>query len=167
MSPIFFTIMSKIKITFPDGNQKEFDQDITGRQIAEYLLIAFLASAVCAAMIAWGLELFQVVPFIVVGPLITLNNFVMAAIIGPFLVRLLHPRARRWNILWTEIMEPDEISRSSRPWIGTSLMWVGGLGALAVGLAVSKGLYSSALGFGVVVAMLPFFILFLIGCLLA
>jgi threonyl-tRNA synthetase len=27
--------MSKIKITFPDGNQKEFDSDITGKQIAE------------------------------------------------------------------------------------------------------------------------------------
>ena len=27
--------MNKIKITFPDGNQKEFDCDITGRQIAE------------------------------------------------------------------------------------------------------------------------------------
>lgn len=139
----------------------------TGRQIAEYLLIAFLASAVCAAMIAWGLELFQVVPFIVVGPLITMNNFVMAAIIGPFLVRLLYPRARRWNILWTEIMEPEEISRSARPWIGATMMWAGGLGALAVGLAISKGLYASALGFGVVVSMLPFFILFIIGCLLA
>ena len=27
--------MSKIKISFPDGNQKEFDRDITGKQIAE------------------------------------------------------------------------------------------------------------------------------------
>jgi energy-coupling factor transport system substrate-specific component len=139
----------------------------TGRQIIEYILVAFLASAVCAAIIAWGLELFQIVPFVVVGPLITLNNFIMAAVIGPFLVRLLHPRAKRWNILWTEIMEPEELSRSAQPWIGAILMWIGGLGALAIGVAVSTGIYSSALGLGVVAAVLPLLIVFVIGCLLA
>jgi energy-coupling factor transport system substrate-specific component len=139
----------------------------TGRQIIQYLLVSFLASAACAAIIAWGLELLKIVPFAVVGPLITLNNFIMAAIIGPFLVRLLHPRAKRWNILWTEVMEPGEVSRSAQPWIGAVLMWIGGLGALAIGVAISTGIYGSALGWGVVASVLPFLIVFVIGCLLA
>ena len=146
---------------------KEPTEVRTGRQLIKYLLVAFLASAVCAAIIAWGLELFQIVPFVVVGPLITLNNFIMAAILGPFLVRLLYPRAKRWNILWTEIMENDEVSRSAQPWIGVLLMWIGGLGSLAIGVAISAGLYSSALGLGVVLATLPLLVVFLIGCLLA
>jgi energy-coupling factor transport system substrate-specific component len=156
-------------------SSKEPMEARTGRQIAEYLLLAFLASVACAAFIAWGVDLFGLVPFGVLGPIITLNNFLAAAIIGPFLLRLLSPRARRWNIVWTEIMEPDEISRSSRPWIGALMMWIGGVGALVVGVLVSTGWYSSlpfqfgsgSTGLVTVVAILPLLILFVLGCLLA
>jgi energy-coupling factor transport system substrate-specific component len=120
-------------------------------------------------------DLFGLVPFGVLGPVITLNNFLAAAIIGPFLLRLLVPRAKRWNILWTEIMEPDEISRNARPWIGALLMWIGGVGALVVGVLVSTGLYASlpfqfgtgTTGVATVAAILPLLIVFVIGCLLA
>jgi len=147
----------------------------TGRQIVEYLLLAFLASAACAAIIAWGVDLFGLVPFGVLGPVITLNNFLAAALLGPFLLRLLYPRAARWNILWTEIMEPDEIPRAAQPWMGALLMWIGGMGALVVGVLVSTGLYSSlpfqfgtgSTGLGTVFATLPLLIVFVIGCLLA
>jgi energy-coupling factor transport system substrate-specific component len=146
-----------------------------GRQIAEYLLLALLSSAACAAFIAWGVDLFGLVPFGVLGPVITLNNFAAAALIGPFLLQLLYSRAKRWNILWTDIMEPDEISRSPRPWMGVLLMWIGGIGALVVGVAVSTGLYASlpfqfgtgSTGFGTVLAILPLLVVFVIGCLLA
>jgi energy-coupling factor transport system substrate-specific component len=147
----------------------------TGRQIVEYLLLALLASAACAAIIAWGVDLFGLVPFGVLGPVILLNNFVAAALIGPFLLRLLYPRAKRWNILWTEILEPDEISRNPRPWMGALLMWIGGIGALLVGVLVSTGLYASlpfqfgsgSTGLGTVAAVVPPLLVFLIGCLLA
>lgn len=147
----------------------------TGRQIVEYLLLAFLASAACAAIIAWGVDLAGLVPFGVLGPVITLNNFLAAALIGPFLLRLLSPRAQRWNILWTEIMEPDEIACAAQSWMGALLMWIGGIGALVVGVLVSTGLYSSlpfqfgtgSTGLGTVVVVLPLLIVFVIGCLLA
>jgi energy-coupling factor transport system substrate-specific component len=147
----------------------------SGRQIVEYLLLAFLASAACAAIISWGVDLLRLVPFGVLGPVITLNNFLAAALIGPFLLRLLAPRAKRWNILWTDVVEPDEISRTAQPWMGALLMWIGGIGALAVGVLVSTGLYASlpfqfgtgATGLATVFAILPFLIVFLIGCLLA
>jgi energy-coupling factor transport system substrate-specific component len=147
----------------------------TGRQIVEYLLVAFLASAACASIISWGVDLFGLVPFGVLGPVITLNNFLAAALIGPFLVRLLFPRAQRWNIVWTEIMESDEISRNAQPWMGVLLMWIGGIGALVVGVLVSTGLYASlpfqfgtgSTGLGTVAAILPLLLVFVIGCLLA
>jgi len=147
----------------------------TGRQVLEYLLAAFLASVVCAAFIAWGVDLFGLVPFGFLGPIITLNNFIAAAILGPFLLWLLYPRAKRWDILWTEIMEPGEISHASRPWIGVCLMWIGGIGALVIGVAISSGLYAAlpfhfgtgSTGLGVVAGVSPFLILFVLGCLLA
>lgn len=139
----------------------------SGRSVLEYLLLAFLASAVCAAFIAWGLELVGIVPFGVVGPIIFLNNFLAAAVLGPFLLWLLYPRAKRWDILWTEIMEPGEISRGAHPLLGALLMWAGGGGGLLVGIALSTGLNLGIGGLGVVASVLPCLLLFVLGCLLA
>ena len=77
------------------------------RQVVEFLLVALLSSIACAVFIAWGVDLFGLVPFGFLGPIITLNNFIAAAILGPFLLWLLYPRAKRWDILWTEIMDPE------------------------------------------------------------
>lgn len=147
----------------------------SGRQIVEYLLVAFLASASCAAFISWGVDLFGLVPFGFLGPIITLNNFIAAALLGPFLLWLMYPRAKRWDILWTEIVEPDEISRPRLGWIGVSLMWIGGIGALVVGVLISTGLYAAlpfqfgtgTTGTGVVLGVLPFLALFVLGALLS
>jgi energy-coupling factor transport system substrate-specific component len=147
----------------------------SARAIVEYLLIALLASASCAAIISFGTELFGLVPFGVLGSVITLNNFLFAGILGPFLLWLLYPRAKRWDILWTEIMDPAEISRPPQAWMGVILMWIGGLGALVVGLLISTGLYAAlpfafgtgSTGLGVVAGVLPLLVVFVIGCLLA
>lgn len=145
------------------------------RQVVEFLLVALLSSIACAVFIAWGVDLFGLVPFGFLGPIITLNNFIAAAILGPFLLWLLYPRAKRWDILWTEIMDPVDVSRASHPWLGVLLMWLGGIGALILGVALSTGLYaalpfhfgSGSTGIGVVAGVLPFLILFVLGCLLA
>jgi energy-coupling factor transport system substrate-specific component len=147
----------------------------SGRQILEYLLVAFLASTSCAVIISWGVDLFGLVPFGVLAPVISLNNFIAAAILGPFLLWLMYPRAKRWDILWAEILEPDEISRASRPWIGAVLMWIGGIGGLVVGVAISTGVHAAlpfqfgtgTTGLGVVAGVFPFLVLFVLGCLLA
>jgi energy-coupling factor transport system substrate-specific component len=138
----------------------------SGRSVLEYLLLALLASAVCATFIAWGLELVGLVPFGVVGPIITLNNFLAAAVLGPFLLWLLYPRAKRWDILWTEIMEPGEISRGAHPVLGALLMWAGGGGGLLVGVALSIGPNLGVGGLGVVASVFPCLLLFVLGCLL-
>ena len=132
----------------------------SGRSLLEYLLVAFLASGTCAAIIAFGTEVLHLVPFKILAPVITINNFFWAGILGPFLLWLMYPRAKRWDILWTEIMEAKEISQPARPWIAAALMWVGGVGALVSGL-----LTATPLGF--VEAVLPFFAVFVLGCVLA
>ncbi len=147
----------------------------SGRQVLEFLLVAFLSSIACAAFISWGVDLFGLVPFGFLGPIITLNNFIAAAILGPFLLWLLYPRAKRWDILWTEIMDRAEVSHASHPWVGVLLMWLGGVGALAFGVALSTGLYATlpfqfgtgSTGLGVTLGVLPFLVLFVLGCFLA
>jgi energy-coupling factor transport system substrate-specific component len=147
----------------------------TGRLVFEFLLIGFLASTACADIISWGVDLFGLVPFGVLAPVITLNNFIAAAILGPFLLWLLYPRAKRWDILWTEIMEPGDISHAAHPWIGAALMWIGAVGGLVVGVAISTGAHAAlpfhfgtgTTGLGVVAGVLPFLVLLVLGCLLA
>jgi energy-coupling factor transport system substrate-specific component len=59
--------------------------------------------------------------------------------------------------------------------MGALLMWIGGVGALVVGVLVSTGLYASlpfqfgsgSTGLATVVAVLPLLIVFVIGCFLA
>ena len=54
-------------------------------------------------------------------------------------------------------------------------MWVGGIGALVVGVLISTGMYASlpfqfgtgTTGFATIIGVLPFLILFVLGCLLA
>ncbi len=129
------------------------------RWFIEYILIAFLASAVCGTIISFGTEIFGLVPFRVLAPVITVNNLFWAVVLGPFLLWLLYPRAKRWDILWTEVMELAEISRPARPWIGALLLWVGGVGALVSGL-----IPTGETGFAG--AVVPFLAIFILGCLL-
>jgi hypothetical protein len=46
-------------------------------------------------------------------------------------------------------------------------MWVGGRGALVVGVTIATGVYAGAAGIGVVAGVFPFLVLFVIGCFLA
>jgi len=146
----------------------------SGRQLLEYLLVILLASSVCAMIIAWGLEVLRLLPFAILGGIIAVNNFIVTAVLGPFLLLILYPRAEKWDLLWTEIMEEKDISSHVSPAIGSLFLWVGGLGGLIIGLIASTGLYGAVLfkfgvgtvGSGVVLAVLPFLVLFLIGCLL-
>jgi len=147
----------------------------SGRHLAEYVLVAFLASTACAIIISWGVDLFGMVPFGVLAPIITLNNFIAAAILGPFLLWLMYPRAKRWDILWTEILESSEISRPRRPWIGATLISLGGMGGLAVGVTISMGAHSAlpfhfgtgSTGVSVAAGVFPFLVLLVLGCFLA
>ena len=147
----------------------------SGRHLLEYVLVAFLASTACAIIISWGVDLFGLVPFGVLAPIITINNFLAAAILGPFLLWLMYPRVKRWDILWTEILEPDELLRVSRPWIGVTLMWLGGIGGLVVGVVISTGMHTAlpfhlgtgSTALGVVASVFPFLVLFVLGCFLA
>ncbi|MDY6854972.1 MAG: QueT transporter family protein [Thermodesulfobacteriota bacterium] len=144
------------------------------RGFFEFALVVLLSSMVCALIIAWGLELLGLFPFAIFGVIIALNNSLGALILGPFLLLLLYERVKRWDLLWTDIMDPEDMSPHISPRIGTLLMWIGGAGGLAIGIILSTGLYDAALfdftsgmtGNMVVIGVAPFLFFFFIGCLL-
>jgi energy-coupling factor transport system substrate-specific component len=158
----------------------------TAGTMVRYLVVVLLASLACGVQIGWGLDLLGLVPFHVLAPLITVNNFIAAAILGPLLLPILYPRVRRWGLLYTDIMEPEDVSGRRLSRLGHGLLWVALLGSLFIGIAMSLGVKGEETltlsflgakvsipfatltpwGTGVGMSVLPFMVLFVIGCLL-
>lgn len=146
----------------------------SGKKLAVYIAITILASAVCAVWIAWLNDVLGFVPFAALSSIITVNNALAGLVLGPFILLVLYPRIKRWGLLWTEIMSPDEVSAPRFQLIGNVLMWVGGIGALAVGLALALGLYQQGFaaagfesggagGIGIGLGLVPFLILTIVA----
>jgi energy-coupling factor transport system substrate-specific component len=146
----------------------------SGKKLAVFIAIVILASAICAVWIAWFNDLIGFVPFAALGSIITVNNAIAGIVLGPILLLVLYPRVKRWGLLWTEIMHPDEVSASRLQRLGNVLMWVGGIGALVVGLVLGLGLYEQGLaaagfatggagGVGIGLGLIPFLILIVVA----
>ncbi len=117
----------------------------SGKKIAVYVALVILASAVCAVWIAWFNDLIGFVPFAALASIITVNNAIAGLVLGPIFLLVLYPRVNRWGLLWTEIMRPDEVPAPRLQSLGNVLMWVGGIGALVVGLILGLGLYDQGI----------------------
>lgn len=116
----------------------------SGRQIVEYLIIALVSAAITAAIIAWGLELFGLYPFSVLGTIIVINNLIAAAVLGPPLLYLTYPRVKKLGLLYPDVMRADDLPDVGRArqgavaagFIVVSIVW------LVVGITISVGVES-------------------------
>jgi energy-coupling factor transport system substrate-specific component len=144
------------------------------RETALFAVAAVPASAVCAATIGWGVDLFGLVPFAALGAVIFVNNLVVGLTLGPVLLRLVRPRVAAWHLLWGDVMDaPAPPPRRRR--LGAVLIWGGAVGALAVGLVISTGVAGGELfrfgigasSAGVAAGVPPLLLLFLLGALLS
>jgi len=141
------------------------------KKILAFEIVALVASAACAIVIAWYLDLAQIVPFAFLAITITVNNFAASVVLGPILLSLFYPRIKRWNLLWTDIMDKEDVSKGFAINLGSILMIVGSLGGLIIGILVAIGVAGQELyGFAglsgqvaVWAAVLPFIILILIA----
>jgi len=115
------------------------------KKLAVYAAVVVLASAVCATWIAWFNDLIGFVPFAALGSIITVNNAIAGLVLGPILLLVLYPRVKRWGLLWTEIMLPDEVPAARVGLLANALVWIGGLGGLIVGLILGLGLFGQGL----------------------
>jgi energy-coupling factor transport system substrate-specific component len=132
----------------------------SGKKFGVYILVTILASAVCAVIIAWWVDLLGLFPFRLFFALIVFNNAIMAGVLGPILLLALYPRVKQWGLLWTEIMEPEEVSSSRLQRTGAILVCVGAIGAVVVGLVLAKQVPGNL---GVGVGLIPFLIVIVVG----
>jgi energy-coupling factor transport system substrate-specific component len=134
----------------------------SGKKFGVYIAAVILASVVCAVIISWWVDLLGFIPFTAALVLIVANNAIMGVVLGPILLLALYPRVKRWGLLWTEIMEPEEVSASRLQSTGAILVWVGAIGAVVVGLLL--GLSGQAPGgLGIGLGLIPFLLLILVG----
>jgi energy-coupling factor transport system substrate-specific component len=144
------------------------------QKIAAMQIVFLTASAACAIVIAWYLDLAGLVPFAFLSLVITFNNYLAAFILAPILLALLYPRVKRWGLMWTDIMDEEEVSGGFARNVGTILVIIGSFGGLIVGVLVGTGLagqvpfdFAGQTGqVGVWLAVAPFLILLLIGSIM-
>lgn len=115
----------------------------SGRQVVEFIVINAVSAVACAVIIAWGLELLGLFPFAVLGNIITLNNFLFPAIVGPVLMGLLYNRVKRWGLVWTDIMDQADIASGPTGGLGALLAVIGSFGGYIIGNILSIGVYKA------------------------
>jgi len=138
----------------------------------EYFLLILSSSAACGIMIGWGVHILGLVPFPALGNIISLNNFLVSAILGPVLLPVLYPIVNRLGLLYVDVMDESELSKPHR-W-ASIIMIIAVIGGLIAGNWIAIGGYDMGAfgaGFGQIVAgrdavgfgILPFIILIFIA----
>jgi energy-coupling factor transport system substrate-specific component len=94
--------------------------------------------------------------------LILFNNAIMGGVLGPILLLALYPRVKRWGLLWTEIVEPEDASSSRLQRTGAILVWVGTIGSVVVGLILGLGQQNPG-NLGIGIGLIPFLLVILVG----
>jgi len=146
----------------------------TGSKLLAFEIIMLTASAACGIIIAWYLDLASIVPFAFLAITITINNFAAGAILGPILLALLYPRVKRWGLVWTDIMNVEDVARGGAKQLGSILMMVGALGGLIFGiLAATSGAGQTVYGFTgnqgqpiVWLTVLPFLVVIIVASIM-
>jgi hypothetical protein len=98
-----------------------------------------LAAALCATVVGWGLQALGFHPFTVLGTVVLLNNFVVAAVLAPFLLAVLHPRIRHARLLYRDLLGPRPPLPVWRAAVGVPLVVVGTLSAFTAGELIAGG----------------------------
>jgi len=146
------------KVPLPDLSQTIN----SSRKLIEFGLVSIIASISCAVIIAWGLDVLNMVPFIKLVEIIATNNIAVTLILGPILLPIAYRIAKKAGILWTDIMcyrvEKDAGSEK----LNVLMIVTGAVGSLAAGVTMSlvfsggQGINSNSGNLLADIIMLPF-----------
>ena len=137
-----------------------------GRQLPRFISAVVLGAWACALVIGFGVELFKLLPFSVIAVAVFINNVLIAVILGPFLLRSLAPRVSRWDLAWTDQMDPEDRLPGPARRLGLIMAWLGAGGGYLIGLALAIGLISVPGLPTLPIILIPFLAVLLVGCLL-
>jgi energy-coupling factor transport system substrate-specific component len=108
---------------------------------AGLLAVIVLACTLCATVVGWGLQLLGFHPFTVLGTIVLVNNLVVAVVLAPLLLTVLHPRLRRAHLLYRDLLGPRPPLPRWRAVLGVALVVGGTFGAFAAGELIAGGLW--------------------------
>jgi energy-coupling factor transport system substrate-specific component len=111
-------------------------------QLGEFVVVSFVSAAGTAAIIAWGLDLLGLFPFSVFALIVTVNNFLAAAVIGPPLLYVLYPRMEAAGLRYADFLQDQQLPAVPSERRRVSAI---GLGAVAVGWLVGGVLIGVAI----------------------
>jgi energy-coupling factor transport system substrate-specific component len=134
--------------------------------LPRFVMAVLLGAMGCALVVGFGLEAMKLLPFSVIAVAVFFNNAVVALILGPFLLALLEPRVSRWDLSWTELLDPEDRRPGPAPRLGLALAWLGAGGGFALGLGLGLGLINAAGWPSLAVVLGPFVVLLILGCVL-
>ena len=84
----------------------------SGGEWIRFLGVTFLAAGGCSLVVGWGLNSLGFVPFPVLANVVLWNNFIVAAVLAPLLLRVLHPRVKAGRLLYSDLMPRPVATRS-------------------------------------------------------
>lgn len=105
------------------------------------------SSLACALLIGWGVDMLGLVPFAALGNIIFFNNFIVATLLSPVLVKALEKRISLWHLRYTDIMEENDLPAPHSPalkTLGILLLFIGGLSGIIIGNIISVGVHKSS-----------------------
>lgn len=146
----------------------------SARKLIHFGIVSLTASAACAALIAWGIDIMKLAPFTALAIAITLNNCAVNLILGPILLPPIYYFFKKRKLLWTDVMHKTDISRPNPDRLFPIMVYIGTIGALTAGvilsvliagqsLHISTVINSTAGNIYVGIAALPFLGLMLFG----
>lgn len=147
---LFAYVPYKIWNNLVASNNEDKEPNVKGgKKVFGYIMASILGSAACALVIAWGLELIGTVPFAALGTIITLNNSIPSIVLGLPLIIVLYPRIKKWDLLWTDIMNEEDVSKSgAMTKIGAVVMVISILFGMIAGLGMAFGVGQTAFNAG-------------------
>ncbi len=136
----------------------------TAGDIVQFIILAISGALACAIIIGWGVDVMGLVPFATLTPIIFINNSLVSIVLGPFLMRGLFGRVRKWGLLSDDFAERKE-RMTLRYKIGVFLILLGLIGSAGAGyffllLAGSPSHLSAN------IIIMLFLLLFLVGVFL-
>jgi len=146
--------------------------------VVRMVLVSLLASLSCALIVAYGVSVLKLFPFGPMAVIVSANNFVVSAVLGPPLFAALYRRVRRWGLLYQQVMQPEELAVSRLSLLAQALLWLAAVGGLAGGCIISFGLHGVPIigqvaqiapmagEGGIAVGLLPAVLLALLACAL-
>jgi energy-coupling factor transport system substrate-specific component len=145
----------------------------TVRGAVALVAVVIVASLLCATIVGWGLNVLGFHPFTLLAPLVFMNSAVASLVLAPLLLRVLHPRLAKAQLLYRDVLGPRRRPPLVRRVLGVALLVAGTGAAFATGWLVATDrwlppwavVHTASGGGEVGLGVLPFLLVVLLGSL--